>query len=663
MIHEQSRVPQVPARSTRLAMLASLAVVLVHAASVWGYPSLWWGDNGRWLHELDRVAHGAVFYRDIFWAFPPLAMWILGGLTRIVGADLVQVWTLTTLIAIAIALAYGAVVARLVPGRLAALVAATGMVLGAAYSQQASAPLALGMYTPAVPVAGLCLMLQLVAFLRDWERPSLRAVIAVGVLGGLGFLAKHDVWFACAWLTLAAGVFTAPGAEGRSARVVAAGGSFAIVAGIGVGILAAQHGVGALGDIFTGFGHVDEFSGVNLPDASQITVELAAFGLTAAVTVVLAWASGAWRGRRALLVFVAAGALAVVASALWLWQAERIGREMLAHAPTFPTLFEQALRPVAGSETARVRKAFGVFRLQLLRHLIPLFVPLAMLALLVAFRKRVADRRLWKLVVILLVAGLALRARRMVSFTEWSVLMLEVPVYVTAATLLWPSLRRSGALFFPLGCAVLLVFGARMHWRYGYGVGSRRGVQAAVETPRGSARLAPGLARDLSYIRHLADAADPSGTRPLFAFGYSGGLSYFAGRPSVDPLTQGFRLSLLPTPDSAYRIAAAQKGRLLLVDNTSYVDGIPSARFAPWKWMPEMLPNPYQRVDRALFEKLREGCREVTLPGERSAIFTMYDCAPSAAPTPVPAQATTDSLATPQATPPATPPTAPKESR
>lgn len=628
MSHEQSHVPHLPARSTRLAMLAALVVVLLHAAGVWAHPSLWWGDNGRWLHELDRVAHGAVFYRDIYWAFPPLAMWLLGAVTRAIGSDLVQVWTLTTILAASIALAYGAVVARLVPGRLAVLVAATGMVLGAVYSQQASAPLALGMYTPAVPVAGLCLLLQLVAFLRDWERPSLGAAIAVGVLGGLGFLAKHDVWFACAWLTLAAGIFTTPGSEGRVARVLAAGGSFSVVAGIGVGILAAQHGTGALRDIFTGFGHVAEFSGVNLPDMSQVTVELAVFGIALALVGALAFVSGASRERAVVLACGAGVVVAVAAMAVWLWQAERIGRQMMEHAPRLPTLFEMALQPVEGSAAVRVRKAFGVLRLQMLRHLIPLFVPLAMLGLLVALRARVTDRRMWNLVAILLVAGLALRARRMVSFTEWSVLMVELPVYVAAATLLWPNLRRSGAMFFPLGCAVLLVFAARMHWRFGYGVGSRRGVQAAVETPRGTARMAPGLARDLAFIRHLAHAADPSGTRPLFSFGYSGGLAYFAGRPSVDPLTQGFRLSLLPTPDSAYRIAAAQKDRLLLVDNTSYVDGIPSARFAPWKWMPEMLPNPYQRVDRAFFDRLREGCRVVTLPGQRSAIFTMYDCAP-----------------------------------
>ncbi|MEP7381805.1 MAG: hypothetical protein ABI910_08980 [Gemmatimonadota bacterium] len=631
MTHEQSHVPQPLAPFTRPAMLAALAVVLVHAAGVWGYPSLWWGDNGRWLHELDQVAHGAVFYRDIYWAFPPLAMWLLGGITRIIGADLVQVWTLTTLIAVGIALAYGAVTARLVAGRLGVLVAATGMVLGAVYSQQSSAPLALGMYTPAVPVATLCLMVQLLAFLRDWERPTLGGAVAVGVLGALGFLAKHDVWFACAWITLAAGVFTIPGREGRVARVLAAGGSFAVVAGIGVGVLAAQHGVAALRDIFTGFGHVAEFSGVNLPDASQITVELATFGAAMALVAVLAWASGAWRGPRVLWVAVLGVVICGAAMSIWLWQAERIGRHMMEHgAPRLPTLFEGALQPVEGSAAVRVRKAFGVLRLQMLRHLIPLFVPLSVLGLLFVRRATVSDRRLWNLVTILLVACLALRARRMVSFTEWSVLMVELPVYVAAATLLWPTLRRPGVQFFSLGCALLLLFAARMHWRFGYGLGSRRGVQATVETPRGSARLVPGLARDLAFIRHLADHADPSGQRPILAFGYSGGLSYFSGRPSVNPLTQGFRLSLLPTPDSAYRIAAAVKSRLLLVDNTSYVDGIPSARFAPWRWLPEMLPNPYQRVDRPLFDKLREGCREVTLPGERSAIFTMYDCAPAA---------------------------------
>jgi hypothetical protein len=612
-------------------MLAALVVVVGHTVAVWGHPSLFWGDNGRWLHELDSVAHGATFYRDIYWAFPPLAMWLLGGLTRLVGADLVQVWSLTALLAATIALTYGAVVARLVEGRLAVLVAVTGMALGVAYSQQGSAPLSAGMYTPAVPVAMLCLLLQLVAFLRDWSRPSLAGAMLVGALGGLGILAKHDVWFAAAWLALAAGLLTAPGREGRMARLVAAGGGFVAIAGSGLATLAVQHGTARLRDILTGFGHVEEFAGINYPDLSLITVDAATFGLAVASIAVLARVGGAWRSRSAWGLALVGLSLAVAAMGLWLWQAERIAAHMLAQGvPALPTSFESALQPIAGDAGSRLRRAFGVLRFQMLRHLLPLFLPLSALLTVVAWRERVPDARRWRLVVILLVACLALRARRMVSFTEWSVLMVELPVYVAAASLLWPALRRPGVRTLQLACALLLVVAARMHWRLGYGLGSRRGVLAAVETPRGPARLARGLALDLTYLRTLADAVDPSRTRPIYAFGYSGGLSYFTGRPSVDPLTQGFRLSLLPTADSAFRIVAAVKSRLLLVDNRAFVDGVPSPRFAPWRWMPEMVPSPYQRVDRPLFDRLLRGCQEVTRPGVRSAIFTMYDCAPGA---------------------------------
>lgn len=625
-------------RATVRAMLAALAIVVAHTVLVWGYPSLWWGDYGRWLHELDRVAHGATFYRDIYWAFPPLAMWILGGITRLIGSDVAQVWTVTAIIAAAIALVYGAVVARLVAGRVGVLVAATGMLLGAAYSQQQSAPLALGMYTPAAPVAMLCLMAQLLAFLHDWERPGVAGAVAVGALGGLGFLAKHDVWFASAWLALAAGVVTAPGRESRMARVLAAGGGYAAVAGLGVATLAVQHGVGALGSIFTGFGHVEEYAGMNLPTVSMLVVDLASFGLTVAGVAAVGLLSGAWRSRTAWVVGAAGLALALAAIGIWLWKAELVERQLIAGGiPEMTTPFERRLLPLAPTWIARARRSFGALRLEMLSHAIPFALPVAALALVFAKQAAADRRREWRLVAVLLAACIALRSRRMVAFTEWSSLMLEVPVYAAAVTLLWPAVRGRRTYALPLGCLALVALGFRAQWQYGYGVLSKRGAHPVVATPRGQVRMHPGLAADLNYIRHLTNAADPSGTRPILAFGYSGGLSYFAGRPSVDPLTQGFRLSLFSTADSAYRVAAAQKDRLFLVDNVAYGDATVAPRFAPWRWMPEMMPNSYQRIDRPLFERLMTGCRKLAMPERHSAIFTVYDCAPRPRGAPAPA--------------------------
>lgn len=617
-----------PAMRAKHTMLAALAVVAAHTLLVWGYPSLWWGDYGRWLHELDRVAHGATPYRDIYWSFPPLAMWLLGGATRVIGSDLPQVWSLTALLAGAIALLYGAVVARVVPASWGIVVAATGMLLGVSFAQQASAPLSLGMYTPAAPVAVLCLLAQLLAFLGDWERPSLARALTVGALGGLGFLAKHDVWFASAWLAVAAGLVSAPGPEGRTRRIVAAGGGYLLAAGAGAAILVVQHGPAALGPILTGFGHIDEYAGMNLPDLAMFTVDVAALGLAVAVTAAVAIAGGAWRTRRDWVVVAAGLALAGTAMAIWLWKAELVERQMIAGGvPELATPLQQMLLPLDPTWSARARAAFGVLRVDLLQHVIPFLAPVVVLALLFArYPATVRDRK-WRLVAVLLVTCVALRSRRMVSFVEWSSLMLEVPVYAAAATLLWPAAREHGARTVKLGCLLLAAVAMRAQWQFGYGPLSHRGTYGAVQTPRGRVRLHPGLAKDLAFIRDITDAADPSRRRPILAFGYSGGLSYLTGRPSVDPLTQGFRLSLFATADSAYRIAAARKERLFLVDNISYSDASPVPRFAPWRWMPEMRVNSYQRVDRAFFKRLLTGCAPLTLPDRHSGIFTVFDCA------------------------------------
>ncbi len=615
-------------RGHRAALAAALVVVGVHIVVSWGYLSIPWGDNGRWLYEVDRVAHGAVPYRDVYWPFPPLGIWILGGLARLFGSDLTQIWCITAAIALAIAATYGAIVAWLVPARLAAPVAGAGMFLGVTFSQQQSAPLALGMYTPAVPVAVLCLLLQWLAFLRDWERPGIPSAVLVGALGGAGFLAKHDVWFASLVLAFAAGVFI-PVARGRRVtRLIAAGGGFVVVAGVGMGTLAAMHGVGALPDIFTGFGQVAELYGVNFPNLASLTLEVSTFGLCLAAIGLLGRLTGLWHDRRSTLAIVGGAALTVAAAALWLWKADTIGRAMLVGGPPgLMTGFEGALRPVDPSALLRLRKNFGALRSQMLWHLIPLLMPLCVLVVAIIRRRAVRDGRRWRLLIILLVACVALRARRMISFTEWSELMLEPPVYVLALTVLWSAGEARATRAVHLACGLLVVFGVVAHRRIGHGFGSARVAASTVVTPHGTIRIESGLANKLDFVRSLVNKADPTGERPLFAFGYSAGFSYVLGRPSVGSITHGFRLSLYPSPDSAYRVVAAEKDRLILIDTRSAPRAVESTDFAPWRWQPKMVENHYFRIDRPLFERLEEGCEQVGASWNGPPSVSVFDCA------------------------------------
>jgi hypothetical protein len=253
-------------------------------------------------------------------------------------------------------------------------------------------------------------------------------------------------------------------------------------------------------------------------------------------------------------------------------------------------------------------------------------MPLGVLGIAIARRRAVSDQRRWRLLVVLLIACIALRSRRMISFTEWSELMLELPVYGFALTVLLTGAERQVARMICLACGALVAVGLYAHWRIGRGVGSLRGAFPPFETARGTIRVAPGLARELSYVRTAAEQVDPNGRRPLFAFVYSGAFSYFVGRPAVGSLTHGFRISLYPSPDSAYRAVVAARSRPILVDRPVKPRWVQSTEFAPWRWEARMVEDHYSRVDRPLFEKLKVGCARVEVPERESKGFILFDC-------------------------------------
>ncbi len=613
-------------RATRAGMLAAGIVALLHIVSTWGWIRGLWGDQTRWLYEVDRVAHGAVVYRDIFWSFPPMSMWIIGGIGRVIGSDLWQIRLITSGITLGIALTYGAAVARLVPRQTVPLVAATGMLLGVAFSQQDSAPLAMGMYTPAAPVAVLILLLQLLAFLRDWDSPSLARAGIVGIMGGIGILTKHDVWFACTALTLAA-AFLTPSSDGRRVqRSVAAVGSMAATTGLAMALLAWRYGVEALPNIFSGFGMAARNVGVYLPNLSQATVELTVVGgvlvtgaLVSAVTRV--WTLRTSRG-------LAFGGMAILASttAIWLWQARAAVAWMATNGrPQFPSSFEYEFLPLPQSDVEGTKRALVALFDRSFHHLIPLVIPATVLAIVLVRHRAFADRRAWRLLVILLICALSLRSRRMIAYTEWSSIMLEWPLYVVA---LYACVPRPERLMPALGVssALLAATALTFNYREGTGYGSRKGRFAILETPRGNVRVEANLARTYRDLRATLDSADPSGTRPVFAFGYSGSLSYLLNRPSAGTLSQGFTKSIYATPEIAFRKALELKPSLLLVDIPFYQPGTPAPRFAPLRWDAAMQAQVYHVVDRPLFDELKRECQRIGLGAPSQNTMSVYDC-------------------------------------
>ncbi|MDZ4673278.1 MAG: hypothetical protein SGI84_02425, partial [Gemmatimonadota bacterium] len=87
-------------------LVVALALVVAHIIAVWGYTGLWWGDIGRWSHEVERFAAGELPYRDFQWHYPPLGLWVEGFAARLVGTDRDPLGAINAVLAILIVLAY-----------------------------------------------------------------------------------------------------------------------------------------------------------------------------------------------------------------------------------------------------------------------------------------------------------------------------------------------------------------------------------------------------------------------------------------------------------------------------------------------------------------------------------------------------------------------------
>src|SRR5262245_4546883 len=87
-----------PARRWRRTFVVLPILAAVHAVLNWGYTGLFWGEHGRWLHEVSRYAAGEAVYRDFTWPGPPLGLWILGTVAKLAGSGLFTITLATSVV-------------------------------------------------------------------------------------------------------------------------------------------------------------------------------------------------------------------------------------------------------------------------------------------------------------------------------------------------------------------------------------------------------------------------------------------------------------------------------------------------------------------------------------------------------------------------------------
>jgi hypothetical protein len=616
---------------TRAAVLVAvvLPLALLHSLAVRGIVrGGFYADHGRWLHEIQRFADGQILYRDFVWPFPPLAMWVVGSPARLLGPGFAVISATTTIIFLIVSVLFALWVARLVRDPVIAVAVAVAAFLSALWSAQiGSSPLPSGMYSPAAPLGALFLLASLLAWLRTVRDRDARFAIVAGVAAALAVLTKQDFW-------VAAGVLTGGGTiaalvSGRiTGRIAAANIGAAIATGLaGLGVVTASAGFDAVVGMTTGFGQAGLALQRNGPTLSRLTIE--AIGLAGWLALLLFalprrkpadGQPGAGRARmRAAAVFAG---LAAAFSALWV-------RVTMSVAPDYPrggSLLRARLSWHIENDQPLLRPALAALESTLAEHLLPVVGALVVLAILLRHRpadRDAADRRF--LFAVLLSVAFALRLRRLFEYVEWYHYLIELPIYAgILIDVVRPSLARARRIALALLVPVAIIAA----WQYhsaGAGPFTASDDFVPIETARGTVRLSVAATRLYAEMRRQADAIDPGGQAPLFAYGKTGGINYFLGRRNPTSSTHGFHFS--GDPERVHREMSAVPAPIMFDVPVYDTEGWPHNSIGNWDT--EYVATPYLEVDRPYFDDLLGRCARVgpyPSGSGRGPIFVAYAC-------------------------------------
>ena len=611
-------------RVDRVALFILMALSFAHVVHTWGFIEFVWGDTGRWLHEVDRAINGEVVYRDFYWPFPPLAIWVLAALGKVLGNTLHVIWFATSSIYVLVMLASFYLVTALLQRQLVFPTVLSVFLLGTSYGSLAGTSLPMGSYTPAAPLGFLFLVLTILCMVRLLRSPAAMPAAAVGFFAGLCILTKQDFWIPAVYVSGISASLTWVGHRRGSMLAVLVVASFAATVFAGALAVAASSSWVTVMEIPGGFGIAAEFIGRVYPSWRRVTTELvAASALGSAAVLLLSPLRTNPKGRRWLLALLACAA---VLSFVYLYvTVEQLAKDATQTASA-NALFTASAAPRLG-RFPHLLPALIALKKDLQRHFFPLILPFGVFLLVWQCRKR-PGRGLHNTVLVFLGLCITLRLRRLFHSVDWYNLMLEIPTYALAVQYMVPQTReRMGQLLKP-ALYLLLAAGVYSCWDLTLSPWLERAGTVALHSDKGTAWVTRDAALELKRVREAVDKVDPSGSRPLFCFGYSGGYNYFLGRKNPTPWTIGFSFSSAPERDPRSTILSYSPSPLLL-DNSAFADATqPAAALDFTRWDLERVPNRHLLSDRRQWAEITASCREAPrVLSPLGPVYTLFDCA------------------------------------
>ena len=619
---EEPRAP-LTARQRR-AFIVLPVLALLHTLAAWGYTGLFWSDHGRWLHEIARYAGGEVPYRDFTWQGPPFALWVVGGVARLTGSDLAAVSITTSLIFVALVVLYLVALRQLLPDLMLAI-SLPAFLFAVAYAHRSGVPLPLGSAAPGIPVGFLCLLAALIALVSDFERPSLwRGVLGGGLLA-LAMLSRADYWITGVYL-LVAGTMVLGRRGARGAVRFAPLAACLMVGAAGLAVAAARAGFYPVIIAQLRSAGALAISVVTPPSVERLTVDLAAAAAVSLTAVTALWLCLAISDRAAVRWAGLLTCLFLTAAAAHLGMSVAVARDLQSAGPApMLTMSEEHLITSLQMGRGPIASALAFFDERFQAHLFPYILPPILLIIVLVRWRRWFDPQLRTRLALLLGLAVVARAHRPSFGPAWYNVFLELPAYTLFFLLLCGPEKSKAARAIRAALSVLILLGSYTYVSLARGSLTLQGTYPALETPRGTVRW-PSHAR-AAWLRadSAVSAVDPSGVRPLFAFGSTGGWNYFLNRENAVGTTGGLTAGILPPDSIAAKLRAAQPP-VILIDNRYMLPAVAAMGLSSslLRWEPRLEHNPYVRLERGVFLEVRSACREVG--ADTTQAIRVFDC-------------------------------------
>ena len=615
--------PPLTARQRR-AFIVLPALAVLHTVMVWGYTGLFWGEHGRWLHEVARYAAGEVPYRDFTWSGPPFALWVVGGAAKLLGTGLTPVTITMTLVFLGIVILYLQVLRQLLPDLVLAI-SLPAFLFAVAYAHRTGVPLPLGSSAPGIPIGFLCLLAAISAMLANFERPSLGRGMLTGTLLALVMLSRPDYWLVGPYVLIAGTVVLSR--RGTNGATLYAAPAACVIVGLAGLALAAFNG-GAQAVVFAQLRSASTLALaiVTPPALERLTVDIAAAAAVALTAVTALWLCLAISDRSAARWAGMLLCLFLTAAAVHLGMSVAVGNDLLNGGPEqMMTMSEESIYGSLQAGRGPVAAAVAFFDERFQAHLFPYILPPILLATLLVRWRKWFDPVLRTRLALLLGLAIVARLHRPSFGPAWYNVFIELPAYTLFFLLLCGAEKHKAARAIRAALSVLILLGSYTYISLARGPLTLHGTWPAMVTAPGSVRWQPQARQAWLRADSAVNAVDPSGRRPVYAFGSTGGWNYFLGRNNPVATTSGLTAGLFP-PDSIVARLRSAEPPVILIDNRYMLPAVAAMGLSSsWlRWEPQPEQNTYVRRERGFFLELRAGCAEVG--ADTTQAIRVFDC-------------------------------------